>query len=343
MSLPICFFLTVLLIGAELLYLKLARHLGLFDRPNERSAHLNLSTIRGGGFVFYLAVVCAIWISKLSLPYVYLGLTFITLISFWDDISSVPKWYRLAIHMLAVGLLTFQEKAFLDQWWLFAGVFFIGVGIVNAYNFMDGINGMTAFYSLVTVGTLWYWQVQQSGPGENDVLFPCVFVALLVFSYFNARRRAICFAGDVGSISMGFIILYGLLASINRSHTYLPILFISVYGIDTLLTIIYRLYLRQNIFRAHQMHLFQLLVHQLGWPHLRVSLLYALVQLGINGLVILAMNWLPISQFVLVGLIWGSLLIAYVTTRKRIGIVTKKESVLENRLYYIDLKNLENT
>lgn len=198
---------------------------------------------------------------------------------------------------------------------------------------MDGINGMTAFYSLVTVGTLWYWQTQL--PGGADYLFPCVFIALLIFSYVNARRQAICFAGDVGSISMGFIVLYGLVDSINRSHTYLPILFLAVYGVDSVLTIMHRLYLRQNIFQAHRMHLFQLLVHQFGWPHLRVSALYALLQSGINGLVLMTMNWSPMSQLILTGLVLGNLIAAYVTASIQIDKTTKKRVGFEKpTLFY---------
>ena len=331
MSLTTYFFLTVVLIGAELLYLQVARHFGLFDKPNERSSHLNLITVRGGGVLFYLAALCALWIGKLDFFYFYIGLTFIACISFWDDLFTAPKRYRILIHVLAVSLLLVQEGTFIGHWWVFVGLLFMGVGIVNSYNFMDGINGMTAFYSLVTVGTLWYWQAQL--PGEYDFLFPCEFIALLIFSYANARRQAICFAGDVGSISMGFIVLYGLVNTINRSHTYLPILFLAVYGVDSVLTIVHRLYRRQNIVQAHRMHLFQLLVHQFGWPHLRVSALYALLQLGINGLVLTTMKDSPMNQLMLTGLVLGSLIAVYIIASIQID-RTKKESVSKPTLFY---------
>ncbi|GAB3789759.1 glycosyltransferase family 4 protein [Spirosoma horti] len=317
MSLAHYVLLALFLIGAEALYILFARWAGLFDKPNGRSAHQNETTVRAGGFVFYPAVMVAIGSGEANRLYLGAGLTAIMIVSFWDDVSSVPKRYRLAIHVLAVGLLLMQERGALSSWYFVAGLLVLGVGIVNAYNFMDGINGMTAFYSLITVVTLWFWQARL--PAETDNLFPCLCIALLIFGYVNARRQALCFAGDVGSITMGFMVLYSLLEMINQSHTYLPILFLSVYGVDTGTTLVYRLYLRQNIFRAHRLHLFQLLVHQTHWSHLPVSALYAAIQVGINILVLMAMQWPPTSQFLLAGAVLGSLTLACVWARNRAG------------------------
>lgn len=304
--------LTLFLISAEAFYILLARRIGLFDKPNERSAHKNGTTIRGGGFVFYLAAMAALLADETNRLYLGLGLTAVMIVSFWDDVSSVSKGLRLVIHGVSVGLLLIQESDVFTNWFFVAGLLVLGVGVINAYNFMDGINGMTAFYSLVTVVTLWFWQARQV-PEKTDLLFPCLCVALLIFSYVNARRQAVCFAGDVGSITMGFVVLYGLLKCIDQSHTYLPILFLSVYGVDTVTTIGYRIYVRQNILRAHRLHLFQLLSHQKRWPHLRVAALYAVTQAGINLLVIRAMDWSAMSQwaiasFILGGLTWVCLL-----------------------------------
>ncbi|RYF63879.1 MAG: hypothetical protein EOO39_27725 [Cytophagaceae bacterium] len=310
-------FLTLFLIGAEVLYIRFARSLGLFDKPNARSAHNTGTIVRAGGFVFYLAIMAAIWFSEANRLYFGLGVTAVMIVSFWDDVSPVSKRYRLTIHVLAVGLLLMQERDTFTHWYVVAGLLVLGVGIVNAYNFMDGINGMTAFYSLVTVGALWCWQAQL--PEKADPLFPCLCIALLIFSYVNARRQAICFAGDVGSINMGFTVLYGLLETISRSDTYLPILFLAVYGVDTITTIICRIHLRQNIFRGHRLHLFQLLVHQERWSHLRVSALYAAVQLIINAVVLMARSWSSMSQISLAGAIVGSLALGCIWARNKVG------------------------
>lgn len=317
MSLATYIFLTTLLLLAELIYLRVARRLALFDKPNPRSAHAEATIVRGGGIVFYLAVFSSLLVGKLDKPYFFTGLTLVALISFWDDLYVLPIRYRLSAQFAAVGLLIMQIGYFSNAWWLVAGLLIVGVGILNAYNFMDGVNGMTAFYSLVTVGTLLYCQAQQSY-NTGDPVLSCIFPALLVFAYFNARHQAVCFAGDVGSVSIGFIVFYKLVCLIFSQQTYLPTLFLSVYGVDTVLTIVHRLFLGQNIFQAHRLHLFQRLVHQLGWPHLWVSALYALVQLGINGLVLKTMNWLPTAQLLIAGAILGSLSVLYVVAIKRL-------------------------
>ncbi len=332
MSLTSYFIVASLLISTEWLYIRLARLYGWFDLPNERSSHTDVTTVRAGGIVFYLAVMSACWISKLDLLYFALGLTAIAVVSLWDDLASVAKRYRLAVHILAVGLLMIQKELVYHQWYVVAGLLLVGVGIVNAYNFMDGINGMTALYSLVTISTLWFCQTQALP--EIDPLLPCVCVSLLIFSFTNVRQRAICFAGDVGSVSMGFVVLYGLLEVIHRSHTYLPVLFLAIYGIDSIGTIVYRLYLRQSIFQAHQIHLFQGLVHQLGWPHLRVAFFYALTQASINVLVIKAMDWPTTSQFVLAGLMLGVLTVNYTWVRRHIDRAKKKVGFSKPTLHY---------
>lgn len=317
MSLTVYVILSALLLATELLYLRMARRLRLFDKPNQRSAHTQLTIVRGGGIVFYAAVLASILLGQVNKPYFFAGLTLVALISFWDDLYAVPKRYRLGTQFVAVGLLALQMDRFPIGWGLLIGLIISSVAVLNAYNFMDGINGMTASYSLVTVGTLWYGQDQQAN-SSHDLMLPCVWIALVIFSYFNVRRRAVCFAGDVGSISIAFIVLSGLLDLILRQQTYLPILFLAVYGVDSVLTILHRLYLGQNIFQAHQLHLFQLLVHRLRWPHLRVSALYALIQLMINIFVLKAIAWPLIAQLLLTGTILSSLSIFYVILKKRL-------------------------
>lgn len=318
MSLTIYVILSALLLATELLYLRMARRLRLFDKPNLRSAHAEVMIIRGGGILFCVAGLASVLLGQVSKPYFFMGLTLIALISFWDDLYAVPKRYRLGVQFVGTSLLVMQMGQSVNQGWLVIPLIIIGVGMLNAYNFMDGINGMTALYSLVTVGTLWYWQDQQAN-SSNDLMLPCVCIALVIFSYFNVRRRAVCFAGDVGSISIAFIVLSGLLDLILRQQTYLPILFLAVYGVDSVLTILHRLYLGQNIFQAHQLHLFQLLVHQLRWPHLRVSAVYALVQLMINIFVLEAIVWPLKAQLLLTGTILGSFSIFYIILKKRLS------------------------
>lgn len=328
MSLTVYFFLATLLFGAELLYLNIARHFSIVDVPNERSSHTNLTTVRGGGILFWLAALGAFVYSDFAFPYFFLGLTLAAAISFLDDVRPVANRYRIGVQFVAVGMLLRETGLFVDTNWVLLVTLVVGVGILNAYNFMDGVNSMTAFYSLITIGTAWYWQ-SWAPVGVPNSLFALVIISLLIFSYFNARQQAVCFAGDVGSVAMAVIVLYILLRFVNYYHSYLPLLLLAVYGVDSVLTITHRIYLRQNIFRAHRLHLFQLLVHRLGWPHLRVSAMYALVQLFINGFVLLAMDWSMVAQLMLAGVVLGILVMTYVGVKIRL---TNPVDVKKSRL-----------
>ena len=326
MSLTAVLYLTALLVTAQILYVYTARWFGWFDLPNVRSMHQNNTTIRGAGLIIYVAVLCITGLGVFNQPLFLAGLTAVTLISFWDDIRAVSVRYRLIMHGLGVGLLLWQTGWFPGYEWVCVAWLVAGVGVLNSFNFMDGVNGMTALYGIVTVCTLWYMQDPETAPA----LFPASVIALLIFGYGNVRQRAIWFAGDVGSIAIGFISLYGLLLTINRYQTYLPLLFLAVYGVDTVLTVLRRLWTGQNVFRAHRLHLFQLLVHQSVWSHWRVSGLYALTQLGINALVFRAMDWSMTGQFVLATGVLGGLVMGYFLMIRRLVSAQKKVGLGES-------------
>lgn len=312
MTLTSYFFLTTLFFGIEIAYLQMAGRLGIVDRPNERSSHSD-QPIRGGGILFWFAALCSFIVSQFTYPYFFAGLTLVTLISFLDDLYTLANRYRLAGQFLGVWLMLWQTGSWPADGWVYIPALVVGVGILNAYNFMDGINGITALYSLVTVGTLWYLQAPQTGQS----LYACSMLGLLVFTYFNARQKAVCFAGDVGSVSIALIILFLLYSAIIDRQNYLLILLLGVYGVDSVLTILHRLWLRQNIFQAHRLHLFQWLVHELKWPHLRVAGVYALIQLAINGLVIWALTQSMAIQVTLAAFVLISLSVVYITLKGR--------------------------
>ena len=317
MNPPVYVIIAILLITVHTGYLRLARHLGIVDQPNERSSHADPTTVRGGGIVFFVAALAAFFYTGFAYPYFFAGLTLVATVSFLDDLRPLPKRYRLIAQFVSVALLLYETGLLTNEVWAVAGLLIVGIGIQNAYNFMDGINGMTAWYSLVCVGTLWFWQ-RELHMSTTDSFLPFTFIGLLIFSYANARRRAVCFAGDVGSVSIACIILLPMIQTIISTQTYLPILLLAVYGVDSSLTILHRLYHRQNVFQAHRQHLFQLLVHKLNWPHLRVSALYALVQLAVNGLVIHAIDWPVCSQWMFAGGVLAALTTLYIIGRQQI-------------------------
>ncbi|MGA0560270.1 UDP-GlcNAc--UDP-phosphate GlcNAc-1-phosphate transferase [Larkinella sp. VNQ87] len=272
----------VLLFAAERMYLWVATRFNIVDRPNHRSSHTRL-TVRGGGVIFWLAALLAFLVTDLATPYFFAGLTAVALISFLDDVNSISNRVRLLVQLVGMALLMGQA-GFWPEWWMVFALI-VGCGVLNAYNFMDGINGITAFYSFVTVTTL---SIINQGFTffVAPVLPGFVLLSLVVFSFFNARRSALCFAGDVGSVSMAFIIIFLLGILMRKTGLLTYGLLLTVYGIDSVMTILYRLWRGENIFQPHKLHLFQLLVHRLRWPHLRVAGLYAFAQALINVLVI---------------------------------------------------------
>jgi UDP-N-acetylmuramyl pentapeptide phosphotransferase/UDP-N-acetylglucosamine-1-phosphate transferase len=197
----------------------------------------------------------------------------------------------------------------------------IGVGIINAYNFMDGINGITGGYSTIVLIALWYVNNYHLKFIENDFLI-FTFLGLMVFNYFNFRTKARCFAGDVGSISMAVIILFLLLKLIVKDHNPIYILFLAVYGVDSVLTITHRLLLKENIFKAHRLHLFQVLVHNLKIPHLVMASIYMLLQAIICAIIILNLRSSGQIQWIVGFSIIISLSALYIIIKRKVMSIT---------------------
>ena len=293
--------LLVLFVGI-LIYFKIADKYNIIDKPNQRNSH-NYITIRGGGIVFWLA---GLFYSVLHLPeslYFVLGLTAISLVSFWDDISSLPNKIRIVVHFLSIGLVFYGFGLFtILPWWLVIVSYIFFVGVLNAYNFMDGINGITGLYSLVILLSMYYVNRHFVSFAKNDFI---VYAALacVVFLFFNYRKRAKCFAGDIGSMAISFWIVTLLLMLMLQTQSLVWILFLSVYGVDTVCTILHRLYLKQNIFEAHRLHFYQILSNECKISHLKVSAAYSIIQLFICGFVIYNINVLSTSALFLIVLL----------------------------------------
>ena len=293
-------FVTLLLFALLIGYFRIADRYNIIDKPNNRSSHTAV-TIRGGGIVYPLAMVLyAVFFHDVS-AFLLIGMLLISLISFWDDISSLPSRVRILVHLLAVTALLYSVNAFqILPIWLIPVLYVLIIGIINAYNFMDGINGITGLYSLVILCSLLYVNERIISFADSDFIV-CPILASLVFLFFNFRKKATCFAGDVGSVSIGFWIIALLLMLILKTQSVHYILFLAVYGVDTVLTIMHRLLLRQNIFEPHRLHFYQILANERKVPHLIVSALYALMQLLVNCLVLFT-SYNPVYIFVLVAL-----------------------------------------
>ncbi|MBD1386240.1 glycosyltransferase family 4 protein [Mucilaginibacter rigui] len=286
--------LFLVFIGAMLLYFKIADKYNIIDHPNERSSHSAI-TIRGGGIIFILAaLILLVWHFN-EFYLVLAGAIAIGAISFADDIYTLPNKLRLAIHGIAVSLMFLSLHVYSSYSLLGVALLYIlAIGIINAYNFMDGINGITGSYSLVTFAGLQYVNIRHNSFISPEMIW-VPMLACIAFLIFNFRKKARCFAGDVGSVTIAFWITFLLLKLIFITNNWLYILFLAVYGVDAVLTIIHRLMLKQNIFKAHRLHFYQLLSNEYKMPHLIVSSIYAIVQLAVIILIITNENLNPLT------------------------------------------------
>jgi len=257
----------------------------IIDKPNERSSHTHI-TLRGGGVVFYFGIFLFTILQGWLYPAFFLGLSLISTVSFLDDIRPLSSRLRLPLHFMAMGIMFIDLGLYALPWYFWVIALVIAVGIINAFNFMDGINGITGAYSMVALLALWYVNQYIISFADQSLIY-IVFLSVLVFNFFNFRTKASCFAGDVGSVSIAFILVFllGKLIVVSGDPRYL--LFLAVYGVDTILTIIHRIILKEDILKAHRKHAYQLMANELKIPHLVVSLCYSGLQLILSILVIL--------------------------------------------------------
>lgn len=266
----------IILLAFEYAYFILAKRLRIVDRPHHQSSHTGV-IVRGGGGVFYVAYALWFIISGMQYPMIFAGLSIIAVTSFADDIHSISPKVRMVLQFIALMVMLYETRVFSFP---IVGMIFLSVvcvGIVNIYNFMDGINGLTGGYSLVVTLALIYVNNYVVLFIDNQLLL-YLLMAIAVFNLFNFRKRAKCFAGDVGSLSIGFILVFMILKLIvNYGHMFW-VSFLIVYGVDGGLTILHRIILRENILKPHKKHAYQIMANELHIPHLQVSGVYMVFQ-----------------------------------------------------------------
>lgn len=289
--------IAAILMAAELLYFKIADRFNIIDRPNMRSSHTSI-TLRGGGVVFLFGAWGYAAFFGVTYPWFLTGLTLVGIVSFVDDIHSLPDSARLVVQFAAMFLMFYQFGILnWNDWWIVCIALIVCVGITNAYNFMDGINGITGAYSLAVMLPLIYLN-ESVGFIEMPFLL-VITLSILVFLFFNFRQKAKCFAGDVGSISMAFIVVFALGLLILQTRDFSYIVFLAVYGVDAVLTIVHRIMLHENLGEAHRKHAYQLMANELKLSHLKVSAGYMIVQLAVSA----GLIFIPINHYLYLGLV----------------------------------------
>lgn len=317
--------IAALLLIIELVYFKIADKYSIIDKPNERSSHSS-TVLRGGGIIFTIAIIVwFVWqllanqyfIFQDYLPFV-LGLVLIAGVSFWDDVHSLPDSVRLLAQFTSMGLLFWSIGIMhWNMWWIVLIALIVSVGATNIYNFMDGINGITAGYSLVVLFSLLLLNQRLSYIDDSFLIVS--IIGVLVFCIFNFRPKgkAKCFAGDVGSVGIAFILMFLIGCLIMKTRDITWLIFLLVYGVDGCCTIVHRIILHEHLGEAHRKHAYQLMANELGMSHVVVSLLYMVLQLVISlGFVYLCPDMVQAHWFYLI-CVGVLLVVAYVVFMKK--------------------------
>ena len=284
-------FIFLLLLAAEVVYFRIADRCNIIDRPNERSSHSTI-VLRGGGIIFMLGLWIWAAFYGFGYPWFVVAVTLIAGVSFVDDIRSLPDSVRLVAQFVAMGLMFYQmDMLHWEMWWVVILALIVSVGATNIINFMDGINGITGGYALASLIPIYILNKEMGFVEESLVV--TVILADAVFCLFNFRPKgkAKCFAGDVGSIGIAFILLFMIGQLIMRTGDVTYLVFLLVYGVDGCLTIIHRIMLHENLGEAHRKHAYQLMANELKIGHVKVSLLYMGIQMAVSlGFIYLCPN-----------------------------------------------------
>lgn len=310
-------FITAVLIIGLIIYLKMAEKWSIIDQPNSRSSHLFV-TKRGGGIIYLIALVIYMISSNFNMPSIIICGLLLGIMGFIDDIKNLDFKIKLIIQCLTIGYFLSTGNYNGLEWYLLILMFFLIISSINILNFMDGINGLTILYSSSFLMSFYIINAHIIAFTDSNFLL-IVILSNLIIGYFNIRKKAVCFLGDVGAITMGFIYAVLTITLIVKTDSLSPLILFLVYFLDSGWTIVERLFAKENIFHPHRKHLYQLLVNEYKLSHLLVAVIYFSIQSLIN------ITWLlnykkDLSPIILV-LIFGIFSVIYLLIKK---IVNKK-------------------
>lgn len=320
--------IAVILVIAELVYFRIADKCNIIDKPNERSSHTRI-VLRGGGIIFTIGLWVWSVFFGFQFPWLLAAVTLAAGVSFVDDIHSLLDSVRLMAQFVAMGLLLTQlvldnGQLAIPWWgWAVAGIaaLIVMVGATNIYNFMDGINGITAGYSLAVLIPLFLLNRMSDVTGTfvDSSLIVVTVLSVLVFSFFNFRpkNKAKCFAGDVGSVGVAFILLFLIGCLVMKTGDITWLVFLLVYGIDGCCTILHRIMLHEHLGEAHRKHAYQLMANELGMSHVAVSLIYMGLQLVISLVMVYLIPNTVLAHWIYLVAVVIVLVLAYVLFVKR--------------------------
>ena len=304
--------ITAVLIIGIIIYLKMAEKWSIIDQPNSRSSHL-VVTKRGGGIIYLIALVIYMISSNFNMPSIIICGLLLGIMGFIDDNKNLDFKIKLIIQCITIGYFLSTGSYNGLEWYLLILMFFLIISSINILNFMDGINGLTILYSLSFLISFYIINAHIIAFTDSNFLL-IVILSNLIIGYFNIRKKAVCFLGDVGAITMGFIYAVLTITLILKTNSLSPLILFLVYFLDSGWTIIERLLAKENIFHPHRKHLYQLLVNEYKLSHLLVASIYFSIQALIN------ITWLlnyekDLSPIILIS-IFGIFSVVYLLTKK---------------------------
>jgi UDP-N-acetylmuramyl pentapeptide phosphotransferase/UDP-N-acetylglucosamine-1-phosphate transferase len=263
---------------------------GLHDQPGERRSHV-VPTPRGGGIGIVLAGLFGLLVLAVTAndPWPWLliaaGLLLVAGIGWWDDHRPLSAWPRLVVHVCAGVLLALATRSLGGDLLASIGAFVLAVGLVNAWNFMDGIDGLAASQAL-----LCGIAIAACSDASGRLLGLLLAAACIGFLPSNFPRAKV-FLGDVGSGALGYLVTVLLVqgwlgtAVSMRALLLLPPLAMLV---DSATTLLWRIMRGDRWWQAHVQHAYQRWSRRIG--HVSVTLMYALWTLLVSGFMLWAMG-----------------------------------------------------
>lgn len=248
-------------------------HRDILDRPNERSSH-RVATPRGGGIAVIGSVLLA-WMVIARTELVPSGVFGITLaavllaaVSWLDDLRSLSPVVRLLVQVVAVAIGVFVLPGPQDPFSL-AAIGLVWIWWINLFNFMDGIDGLAGSEAgAIGAGLLLFASVGTGADPALRILATAVTGAAIGFLVWNWSPARI-FLGDVGSVPLGYILGFLLLALALHGYWKIALILPLYFLADATITLARRLLRGERVWRAHREHFYQQAVRR-GLGHAAV-------------------------------------------------------------------------
>jgi UDP-GlcNAc:undecaprenyl-phosphate/decaprenyl-phosphate GlcNAc-1-phosphate transferase len=284
--------------------IRLAPRLGLVDDPNSapHKIHANRIPLVGGIILLVTVVAISLLTGNLraaSIPAILISALIIFGFGVWDDYKIISPIWKITGQLIATIFLIYlgvQVRLFQQNWLNLVITVFWMIGVTNAYNFVDSMDGLAI--GLASLAAAFFLLITLESQQPNLSLFSTIVLgASLGVFYYNAPPAKI-FLGDAGAQLLGFIlgalaILYNPLGFSRVASWYIPILLMGVPIFDTTLVVLSRLRRRKPIYQAGQDHTYHRLV-RLGMSSNRSVLTMHMAALLMGALAFIALDLDPV-------------------------------------------------